>query len=86
MDRICSKYLDKVTTAEQAASLIKSNMVLGCSGFASIGYPKALPAAIAKLGQAKDLTILTGASVGKELDGVLSDAGLECRRMPYQNN
>lgn len=86
MDRIYETYNDKIMSAEQAAAMVKSDMVLGCSGFGSIGYPKVMGGAIAALGQAKDLTILTGASVGKELDGVLAEKHMEARRLPYQNN
>lgn len=86
VERVCEKYRDKIMSAEAAAEFIKSGMVLGCSGFASIGYPKAMGGAIAALGKAKDLTIMTGASTGKEFDGVLSENHLEARRLPYQNN
>lgn len=86
MDRIFETYNDKIMSAEQAAALVKTGMVLGCSGFGSIGYPKVMGGAIAALGQAKDLTVLTGASVGKEFDGVLAENHLEARRLPYMNN
>lgn len=86
MDRLYEKYNDKVMTAMQAAELIEANMTLGCSGFTMVGYPKAVPEAIAKLGKAKNLTVLTGASVGGALDGALVQAGLMTRRYPYQTN
>lgn len=86
MDRLFEKYAGKVMSAEQAAELIKENMTLGCSGFTMVGYPKAIPEAIAKLGKAKNLTVLTGASVGDALDGALARSGLMARRYPYQTN
>ncbi|MCD8129424.1 MAG: succinate CoA transferase [Oscillospiraceae bacterium] len=73
-------------SAEEAAELIVSDMTLGCSGFTMVGYPKAVPQAVAALGQAKNLTVLTGASVGEALDGSLVNAGLTARRYPYQTN
>lgn len=86
MERLYEKYKDKVMSAEQAAELVEANMTLGCSGFTMVGYPKAVPSAMAKLGKAKNLTIMTGASVGGALDGALVEAGLTARRFPYQTN
>ena len=86
MDRLYEKYNDKVMSAEEAAELITANMTLGCSGFTMVGYPKAVPQAIAKLRKASNLTVLTGASVGGALDGELVQAGLMTRRYPYQTN
>lgn len=86
MERVCERFVDKIMTAEQAAEFIKPGMVLGCSGFSQIGSPKKMGGAIAKLGKADNLTIMTGASVGQELDGVIAEAGLETMRLPYQNH
>ena len=86
MNRLYEKYKDKIMSAEAAAELIKEGMTLGFSGFTMVGYPKAVPAALAAAGTAKNLTVLTGASVGEGLDGVLAGAGLTARRFPYQTN
>lgn len=86
MERLYSGLADKVMNAEQAASLIGPNMTVGCSGFTVVGYPKAVPRAIAKLGKACNMTLLTGASVGDPLDGELSRSGLVAYRFPYQTN
>ena len=86
MERFPAKLLDKVMSARDAAALIGPGSVIGCSGFTLVGYPKAVPQAVAALGQARDLTLLTGASVGDELDGELVRAGLVSRRFPYQTN
>ena len=90
-ERIRSKeLLNKVMTADQAASMIKPNMVIATSGFTPAGYPKAVPLAIAKkveeTGEDMKLTLITGASVGDELDGALSRVGAIARRFPYQTN
>ncbi|MBQ2888474.1 MAG: acetyl-CoA hydrolase/transferase family protein [Firmicutes bacterium] len=84
----CKALLDKVVTAEEAAKLIKDGDTLGCSGFTPSGYPKAVPLALAervKAGEQIKVNILTGASVGPELDG-LADVGAVNARSPYQTN
>lgn len=73
-------------SAEQAASLIGAGSCIGFSGFTLVGYPTQVPAAMARLGRAKDLTVLTGASVGDELDGELARAGMIRFRAPYQSH
>ena len=86
MERIPESLKSKIITAEEAASMIKPNMCLGFSGFGQVGDPHIIPAEIAKQGTAKNLTVLTGASVGPHLDGDMTDAGLIARRFPYQTN
>ena len=86
MERICEKYRDRVMSAAEAAELIQPGMSLGFSGFTMVGYPKAVPQAIAAKGTAKNLTVMTGASVGAPLDGALAEAGLVAHRFPYQTN
>lgn len=84
----CKALLDKVVTAEEAAKLIKDGDTLGCSGFTPSGYPKAVPLALAervKAGEEIKVNILTGASVGPELDG-LAAVGAVNARSPYQTN
>ena len=84
----CKALLDKVVTAEEAAKLIKDGDTLGCSGFTPSGYPKAVPLALAervKAGENIKVNILTGASVGPELDG-LAEVGAVNARSPYQTN
>ena len=84
----CKALLDKVVTAEEAAKLIKDGDTLGCSGFTPSGYPKAVPLALGervKAGEEIKVQILTGASVGPELDG-LAEVGAVSKRSPYQTN
>lgn len=76
MDRIAESLKSKIMSAEEAAKMIKSGMTIGVSGFTNIGYPKAVPTALAESKHAKDLTIMVGAATGDELDGALVRAGL----------
>jgi len=82
--------LDKVVTADEAATHIRDGMTIATSGFTPFGYPKRVPQALAdrvrRTGQPMKLTLLTGASVGDQLDGALARAGIVDRRFPYQTN
>jgi len=80
---------NKIMSAEDAAVLIKDGMTVAASGFTPSGYPKAVPLALAKRAESGEdlgITLLTGASVGDELDGELSRAGIIKRRFPYQTH
>ena len=85
-----SQLKKKIMSAEKAANLIKNGMIVATSGFTPAGYPKSVPLALAKLvknGKKKiKIDLLTGASVGEELDGALSEEGIISRRYPYQTN
>ena len=77
-----------MVSADEAALLIKDGMNVATSGFTPSGYPKAVPLALAK--QAKEgrkvkINLWTGASVGDELDGALSLAGVINKRLPLPN-
>ena len=89
-DRIRRKeLLERVVNADQAADLIRDGMTVGMSGFTAVGYPKAVPLALAeqaRKGRNCGITLITGASVGDEIDGALSRAGVIRRRYPYQTN
>lgn len=80
---------EKVVSADEAAKLFCSGMTVGMSGFTAVGYPKAVPMALARRaenGEKLKLTLITGASVGDELDGSMARAGVIDRRYPYQTN
>lgn len=86
-DRIRNSSLqDKVVTPSEAAALIKDGMTIGMSGFTRAGDAKAVPVAMAA--QAKGtpfkITLLTGASLGHDVDKILTEAGVLARRMPFQ--
>ncbi len=85
----CKELEKKVMSANEAAEFFKDGMVVGASGFTPAGYPKAVPLAIAERAEKGDkigLTLITGASVGEELDGALAKSGVMKRRYPYQTN
>lgn len=89
MDRIRNEAIRaKLTTADAAAAHIRDGMTVGASGFTSIGYPKAIPAELAKRaegGEKLGITLVTGGNVG-ELDTVLARAGVIKRRYGYQSS
>lgn len=90
MERIRNAFIqEKITTAAAAAAFIRDGMTVGASGFTAIGYPKAVPAALAQRaedGESLGITLITGGNVGDELDGVLARAGVLRRRYGYQSN
>ncbi len=89
LDRIrMEKLKDKVMPASEAAKFIKDEMIIATSGFTPSGYPKAVPLALAKRAENEKIgiTLITGASVGDELDGELTRKGVLKRRFPYQTN
>ncbi|MGV8856863.1 MAG: succinate CoA transferase [Devosia sp.] len=78
--------MERITTAEQAARLIGDGMVVGMSGFTRAGDAKAVPLAMARraLEDPFQITLVTGASLGKDVDRVLTEAHVLARRMPFQ--
>lgn len=83
-DRIlCPQLREKIMTAEQAADLIKSEMVLGYSGF-SVGYPREVPLAIYEKGKARDLTIICGAATVCETFRATGTSGAVKRFIGFQ--
>ncbi len=80
---------EKIMSAEQAASLIQDNMTVAISGFSPAGHPKAVPLALAdraKSGEDIGITLLAGASVGHEVDTLLTETGVLRRRYAYQTD
>ena len=76
----------RVTSAEAAASLIEDGMTVGMSGFTRAGEAKAVPMALAERAKTDPLkiTLLTGASLGNDLDKTLAESHVLSRRMPFQ--
>src|SRR5690554_5217568 len=86
-DRIRKPALEsRVMSADQAAAFFRSGMTVGMSGFTKAGDCKALPDALARRAREDGLklNILTGASLRNDSDGMMSEAGLIARRMPFQ--
>jgi len=80
--------MSKVMTAAQAAQLIKTGMSVGMSGFTRAGDAKAMPLALVERARKEPLalTLLTGASLGNDSDGLMADGGVIARRMPFQSD
>ena len=83
----------KIITAEEAASLIKDNDVIGFSGFTAAGCPKAITTTLAKRAEEEHrrgnpfkIGMYTGASTGDSIDGALARAHAILFRTPYQSN
>jgi len=72
------------TAADVAADLPPDSTIL-VSGFGSVGYPKAVPLALAESDRELSLTIVSGGSVGAEIDEALVEADAIERRFPYQS-
>lgn len=79
---------DRVVSADQAAALIRDGMVLGMSGFTRSGEAKAVPLALAERARAKPMkiTLMTGASLGNDLDRTFADVHLLARRIPFMSD
>lgn len=77
---------DRIITAEQAASLIRDGMIVGMSGFTRAGDAKAVPVAMAARAATDpfQITLITGASLGHDVDKILTEAHILARRMPFQ--
>lgn len=80
----------KVMKAEDTIPFFKNGMNLGWSGFTPIGYPKAVPIALADHVEKNNLqgklsfNLFIGASVGEETEGRWASLDMIKRRWPYQ--
>ncbi|OYV86524.1 MAG: propionyl-CoA--succinate CoA transferase, partial [Acidiphilium sp. 21-68-69] len=86
-DRIRLETLwGKVMSAEEAALSIRDGMVIGMSGFTRAGDAKEVPVALAERARHDPLriTLMTGASLGNDIDKTLAEANVIARRMPFQ--
>jgi succinyl-CoA:acetate CoA-transferase len=71
-------------TAREAAEVIPADASVAVSGFGSVGYPKAIPLELAASDRDLALTVVSGGSVGKEIDTALVEADAIARRYPFQ--
>jgi succinyl-CoA:acetate CoA-transferase len=86
-ERIRSPLLrERVTSAAAAAEWIGDGMTVGMSGFTRAGDAKAVPLALAERARHEHLkiTLMTGASLGNDVDKTLTEAGALARRLPFQ--
>ncbi|MFF6014728.1 succinate CoA transferase [Lysinibacillus fusiformis] len=81
-------FINKVVSAEEAASWIEDGMNLGMSGFTLFGEPKEFPLALSKRGEKEDfkINLYTGASLGPTADQSMAEADIINLRVPYQAN
>ena len=79
---------EKITSATAAAEWIQDGMTIGMSGFTRAGDAKVVPLALAERARNEHLkiTLLTGASLGNDVDKTLTEAGALARRMPFQSD
>ncbi len=80
-------------TAEEAAELIPQAAMVAFSGFTAAGAAKAVPRALAararslhQAGHPFQISVLTGASTGPNLDDALAEAEAVRWRAPYQSS
>lgn len=88
-DRIRNAALrSRVVSATDAAMLIEDGMVVGMSGFTRAGEAKAVPLALAERAKTVPIriTLMTGASLGHDLDKTLAEAHVTARRIPFQSD
>lgn len=69
--------------ADVVASIPK-DATIATSGFGSVGYPKEVMIKLAESNRDLSLTIVSGGSVGEEIDVLLVEKGAIARRYPYQ--
>lgn len=67
-----------------AASLIGDDHTLLVSGFGSVGDPKVVPGALARVDRNLALTVISGGSTGPAIDSDLVAADAVARRYPFQ--
>lgn len=86
-DRIrLARLRERVTTPAAAAGWIRDGMTVGMSGFTRAGDAKAVPLALAERARSEPfkISLLTGASLGSDIDATLAESGVLARRMPFQ--
>lgn len=82
------ELLGRLSSPAAAAALVRDGMTVGMSGFTRAGEAKAVPLAMIERAKSEPfrITLLTGASLGHHLDGLMAEAGILARRMPFQND
>jgi acetyl-CoA hydrolase len=87
----CKTLHGKIKTVEEVVPFFKDGMNLGWSGFTPVGYPKAIPKALADHVESNNLqgrlrfNLLIGASVGTETEDRWAALDMIARRWPYQS-
>lgn len=80
--------MGRIITPDDAAAMVQDGMTVGMSGFTRAGDAKAVPLAMARRAETHPfkITLLTGASLGHDIDGILNKAGVLTRRAPFQTD
>jgi succinyl-CoA:acetate CoA-transferase len=78
----------KIVSADEAASWFENGMTLGLSGFTRAGDAKAVPLALVERAKTDPfkVNVYTGASLGSDIDKLMSEQGLIAKRLPYQTD
>jgi len=91
ISRINNKAMLAVVPVKDTLPFFQDGMYLGWSGFTSVGYPKAVPIALADHVEKNNLqgklrfNLFIGASVGKETEDRWAKLDMIARRAPYQS-
>jgi len=75
-----------IVDAESAAAAIDPGATVLTSGFGSVGYPKAIPLALASSPRDLSLTLVASGKVGDKIDVELVGSGQVERRFSYQSS
>ncbi|KKF40105.1 acetyl-CoA hydrolase [Halorubrum saccharovorum] len=75
-----------IVDAESAAAAIAPDATVLTSGFGSVGYPKAIPLALASSPRDLSLTLVASGKVGDKIDVELVGSGQVERRFSYQSS
>ncbi|QAU11607.1 acetyl-CoA hydrolase [Halorubrum sp. BOL3-1] len=75
-----------IVDAEAAAAALDADATVLISGFGSVGYPKAIPLALASDSRDLSLTLVASGKVGDEIDVDLVGSGQVERRFSYQSS
>ncbi|TWH01618.1 succinyl-CoA:acetate CoA-transferase [Nocardioides sp. J9] len=89
----CPELGQRITTADEAAEVIRPGDTVGISGFTGAGFPKAVPGALARRmedararGEEFRIGLWSGASTGPEVDGRLAEVDGVDKRLPYNSD
>ncbi|WP_435771967.1 succinate CoA transferase [Nocardioides sp. SYSU DS0651] len=89
----CPVLSQRVVSADEAAAHIGPGASVGISGFTGAGFPKAVPAALARRiraahrrGEDFQVGLWSGASTGPAVDGALAEVRGLSKRLPYNSD
>jgi succinyl-CoA:acetate CoA-transferase len=85
-----AELMNRIVTAEEAATWIHNGMTVGLSGFTQAGDAKLVPRALVDRVNRENLhpfkiDLYTGASINSDVDGIMAEAGIINKRLPFQS-